>query len=178
SALAGSQVHKEVDPRLLWVVPGLTLGFMLVCFPPAVYGTSEAPPGRTLILPTYFFLMGVLVWGLVIGLLFGKNQNVISSRLLPGLVIVAILLSASMNSIRLYQSRQEFIEYARAWDQADASIRQSKQSGATQVSIPVIPNWASLNTPNDNPRFWVNICMSRYYDVQILATSDPSSSSP
>lgn len=178
ATLAGSQRNREVDPRLLWMVPGLTLGFMFVCFPPAVYGTSEPPPGRTLILPTYFFLLGVLAWGLVIGQFFGKKQDMIASKLLPGLVIVTILLSTSMHSVRLYQSRQEFIEYARAWDKTDASIRQSKQSGAAQVLIPVTPNWASLNTPNDNPRFWVNICMSRYYDVQILATADPASASP
>ncbi|HEX9330687.1 MAG TPA: hypothetical protein VF896_02290, partial [Anaerolineales bacterium] len=85
-----------------------------------------------------------------------------------------IVISASINSINLYQSRAEFIEYARHWDEMDANILKSKKDGATQVFIPMIQNWAFLNTPNDNPKFWVNICMSGYYDVQILARDNPS----
>ena len=70
------------------------------------------------------------------------------------------------------------MDYAQMWDQTEASILKSKQNGASQVFIPVTPNWASLNTPNDNPRFWVNVCMSRYYDVQILATTESIPPSP
>jgi hypothetical protein len=172
AALAGSQLNRDMDSRLLWVIPGLTLGFIFICFPPAAYGTSETPPGRTLILPTYFFIIGILAWGIVFGNLFGKKQNFIVSTLLPSLVIVTIILSASMNAIHLYQSRHQFIDYAGRWDEIDASIFKSRQNGERQVLIPIIPNWASLNTPNDNPKFWVNVCMSRYYDIQILATTD------
>lgn len=178
AALVGSQLNQEMDARLLWVAPILMFGLMFICFPPAAYGTSEPPPGRTLILPTYFFLMGILAWGMVAGHFFGETQRVITSTLLPGMVIVMLVLSASLNAISLYQSRHEFINYANQWDEIDATIRKLKQSGETQVLIPVIPNWAALNTPTDNPRFWVNICMSRYYDVQVLATTNPSPSNP
>jgi hypothetical protein len=178
AAIVGSQLQHEMDSRLLLVIPALMLGCTFICFPPAVYGTSEAPPGRTLILPTYFFVIGLVASGVVCGNLLKKNQHFIVSKLLPSLVIITIIISASLNAINLYQSRSEFIEYATVWDETDANILKSKQDGATQVLIPATPNWASLNTPNDNPRFWVNLCMSSYYDVQILATPNPSPISP
>jgi hypothetical protein len=180
AALIGSQFQHEheMDSRLLLVIPCLMLGLPFICFPPAVYGTSEPPPNRTLILPTYFFLMGLLAWGAVYGNLLAKEQSLIVSKLLPSLAMITITISASINAVNLYQSKSEFIEYATVWDETDANILKSKQNGATQVLIPAIPNWASLNTPNDNPRFWVNLCMSSYYDVQILAITDYSPSSP
>jgi hypothetical protein len=189
AVMIGSQVQRERDARLLVVIPGIMLGFMFVCFPPAAYGTSDAPPGRTLILPTYFFLIGLLALGFVCGNLLGKEQDFIHSaaprraalafsKLLPSLVIVTTILSASIHSINLYESRSEFVKYAAIWDETDANILKSKQTGAAQVLIPATANWASLNIPNDNPRFWVNLCMSSYYDIQILAVPNSSLPSP
>jgi hypothetical protein len=176
--IIGSQLQREMDSRLLLVIPVILLGFTFICFPPAVYGTSEAPPDRTLILPTYFLVIGILAWGIVCGSLLKKNQNFIVSKLLPGLMISTFIISSSINTLNLYQSRSEFIEYATIWDETDATILKSKQNGATRVLISATPNWASLNIPNDNPRFWVNLCMSSYYDVQILAIPNSSPTSP
>ncbi len=178
AAIIGSQLQHRIDSHQLFVIPSLILVFTFICFLPAAYGTSDTPPDRTLILPTYFFLMGILAFGIVYGNLLGKEQSFVVSKLLPSLVIITIIISASINSISLYQSRFEFIEYAKIWDETDANILKSKQNGATQVSIPIIPNWASLNTPNDNPKFWMNLCMSSYYDLQILAITNPPSSNP
>lgn len=174
AAIIGSQLQLETDARLLIITLSLTVGFTFICFLPAAYGLSDAPPNRTLILPTYFFLIGLLASGIVSGNLLRKKQSFAVSTLLPSLVIVTIIISASINSINLYQSRSEFIEYARLWDETDAMILKSKQDGIRQVIVPVIQNWASINTPNDNPKFWVNVCMSDYYDVQIIATNIPS----
>src|SRR5690349_4971890 len=169
AALAGSQRDQEQDPRLLWIIPGLTLGLMFLCFPPAAYGTSDVPPNRTLLLPTYFFLIGILAWGVAVGQFLQEKKADTVLRMLPGLVILSIALSASLHSINLYRSTSEFRSYARWWDETDAHIISTKQQGGSEVVIPVQPGWAALNTPNDNPKFWVNVCMSRYYDVQILA---------
>jgi len=29
-------------------------------------------------------------------------------------------------------------------------------------------NWAALNEPNDNPKFWVNQCLSDYYGIDVF----------
>ena len=93
-------------------------------------------------------------------------------------MILTIMLSVSINSLNLYRSRSEFIEYAKSWDETDAKIGKAKQSGATEILIPIVPNWVSLDIPNDNPKFWLNICMSGYYDLQIFGDTNSSTTSP
>ena len=178
AAMIGAQLRTDVDSRFLGVVPSLTLMFIFACFPPAAYGTSDFPPDRTLILPTYFFVMGILALGAVCGSVLQKKRRSITSKFLPNLATVTIVIAAGIHSVGLYRSRWEFTEYAKFWDITDANILRSRGSGATQISIPMIPNWASLNEPNDNPKFWVNACMSSYYGLQILTTSTPSAASP
>lgn len=174
-ALLGSQSRSALDSRLPFSIPVLTLGLVFVCFLPAAYGTSDAPPGRTLLLPTYFLLIGLLAWGFACGTLLVKKQDFLINHLLPGLVGVSIALSAALHSVDLYRSRPEFMEYATSWDRTHATILDAKEEGAAEVLVPVTVNWAGINTPTDNPRFWVNECMSMYYGVQILADTSASS---
>ena len=87
--------------------------------------------------------------------------------------MISVAIAASIHAIRLYQSRSDFIQYANRWDKVEAQILKSKENGEKQLWIPGIQNWAQLNTPNDNPKFWVNVCMSAYYGIDILATPDP-----
>jgi hypothetical protein len=176
AALAGSQLERAMNARLLVVILGLMIGLTLTCFPPAAYAMSGPPPDRTLIVPTYFFVIGLLAFGIVSGNLLRQKQNFIVVRWLPGLMILALMLSVSINSLNLYQSRSEFIEYAKFWDETDAKIRAAKQNGEKQVLVPAVPNWISLALPNDNPKFWLNLCMSLYYDVQIFGDTPPSTS--
>jgi hypothetical protein len=139
---------------------------------------SGAPPDRTLIMPTYFFVIGLLALGIVCGSLIRQKQNVIVSKWLPGFIMLAITLSVSINSLNLYRSRSEFIEYAKTWDEIDAQIQEAKQNGSKQMIIPTVPNWTSLDIPNDNPKFWLNICMSGYYGLQIFGDTNSSPTSP
>jgi hypothetical protein len=175
AVVIGSQIEQKPDSHTLIIIPAITFASIFVCFPPAAYGLSDAPPGRTLMLPTYFFVLGLVAFGFVCGNFLRKKQTNISLKLVLMLAMIAIAISSSMASINLYRSRSEFIEYAIAWDETDAKIRQAKANGETQVLITIIPNWAALDTPNDNPRFWLNACMSSYYDVQILASPDSDS---
>jgi hypothetical protein len=173
AASIGGHVSHHLDKRLVFVILFFMLAFMFVCFPPSAYGLSDAPPPRTQILPTYFFLAGLVALGIVCGnLLQQQNKSLTVSTTIA---VIAIIFAASINSIHLYQSRGEFIQYAKEWDQTEASILAAKQNGSKEVLIPIIPNWAQLNTPNDNPKFWVNVCLSLYYDVQIRAEPNVSS---
>ena len=174
-ALVGSESRSALGSRLPFIIPVLTLGLVFVCFVPAAYGTSDAPPGRTLLLPTYFLLMGLLAWGLACGTLLVKKQDSLLNHLLPGLVVVSIALSSALHSFDLYRSRSEFIEYAASWDRTHIAILYAKEQGAAEVLVPATVNWAGINIPTDNPRFWVNECMSSYYGVPILADMDASS---
>lgn len=173
AASIGGHVSHPLDNRLVFVILFFVLAFTFVCFPPAAYGLSDAPPPRTQILPTYFFLAGLVALGIVCGNLVQQQNK--SLTVSTTIAVITIILAASINSIHLYQSRGEFIQYAKEWDETEASILAAKQNGSKEVLIPIIPNWAQLNTPNDNPKFWVNVCLSLYYDVQIRAEPNVSS---
>lgn len=173
AAMAGSQFSQKINLRLVFLILALMFGLIYICFPPAAYGLSDAPPGRTLMMPTYFFLAGLVATGVICGNVLAHNQSPLISRLFPSLVMISVAIAASIHAIRLYQSRSDFIQYANRWDKVEAQILKSKEIGEKQLWIPVIQNWAQLNTPNDNPKFWVNVCMSAYYGIDILATPDP-----
>ncbi len=176
--LVGAQYQPKVNAGLLPIILIITLGSTFICFPPAAYGISDTPPARTLILPTYFFLAGLLGMGFVSGNLLERHRYFIPTKYLLVLMSVAVIASASIDSVKLYQSRSEFVNYATIWDRQDADITTAKRAGAAQIRIPSTPNWASLNTPNDNPKFWVNVCMSSYYGIQVVAPTDALSPTP
>lgn len=175
AAVIGGQMPRRFEARLVVAILLVMLASTFICFPPAAYGMSDAPPPRTQILPTYLFLASLITAGIVGGNVLLQQGKSTAFKILPALAAIAILFSASTNAIHLYQSRREFIQYAKAWDQTEAQIFASKQNGSAVVLIPIIPNWAHLDTPNDNPKFWVNICLSKYYDIQILAVPHASS---
>jgi hypothetical protein len=173
AAMVGSHFSQKINSRLLLLIPGLMVGLTYICFPPAAYGLSDGPPARTLIMPTYFFLAGLMATGVIWGNVLAYKQKFLILKLLPSVVIISVAIAASIHGVRLYQSKSEFIQYANRWDKVEAQIIKSKENGEKQLLIPVIQNWAQLNTPNDNPKFWVNICMSAYYGIDILATPEP-----
>jgi hypothetical protein len=87
-----------------------------------------------------------------------------------GLSVMALMLcSAWLNGQALYSSRQKYLDYAVLWDRMNAQVIQAKTAGKTSVMIPTMANWAGLDSPNDNPKFWLNFCYSKYYDINVLA---------
>jgi hypothetical protein len=56
----------------------------------------------------------------------------------------------------------------------DAQITRAKAAGEQQVIIPIMTNWAGLDNPNDNPKFWLNYCYSKYYGINVLTPPEPN----
>ncbi|RPJ28333.1 MAG: hypothetical protein EHM33_04835 [Chloroflexi bacterium] len=156
------------------IVAVLCAGFVLAfsCFPTAVYATSEPPPARTFIIPAFILVVCFLVSGFILG-------EWLTNRVKSGFSLPATLLFVTAGSLiifsswsvsqRLYSMREEHISFARQWDQIDAEIREAKNSGLQQVNIPAMKNWADAEYPTDNPRYWPNICYSKFYDINISA---------
>ncbi|HEY3313276.1 MAG TPA: DUF6056 family protein [Anaerolineales bacterium] len=171
----GMQIPAGQRPKSWAASASLFLGFVFAfgCFPSAAYGLSDVPPARALIIPAYFLVISLIISGF----LFGRWWSALVGNM-PGLsinlvfctsVMVLMSFSAWSNGQTLYSSRQMYIDYARQWDQMDAQIRQVKKSGVQLVIIPAIPNWAGLDSLNDNPKFWVTYCYSNYYGIDVRA---------
>jgi hypothetical protein len=166
------------NPPKSWIAPAiLGLGVLLAFlpFPPSAFGTSSVPPGRVLILSAYLLAAGLMMSGYVAGRRLALHPVGISRRILRiGFLFASTLLvgySSWVTSMNLYASRNIFIDYAQRWDQMDAMIRTAKEDGEESVTIPAMINWANLDRPNDNPKFWATGCYSDYYEIQVIGPS-------
>jgi hypothetical protein len=171
----GLQSRPERAPKS-WAAPAILLaGFIFAfgCFPSAAYGMSDVPPARTLVIPAYFLVIGLLSAGVIWGqwlTLRVETKYEFPVNLGLGISVTALILcSAWLNGQALYASRQIYLDYAVLWDRMNAQVMQAKTAGKESVTIPTMANWAGLDSPNDNPKFWLNFCYSKYYDINVLA---------
>lgn len=175
----GVQINIKVKISPGVAISALLLGFAFVfgCFLPAAYGLSEAAPGRSLVVAVYFLVLSFLVAGAASGIWLsqmGYLPTIAKPAILVGLALCMIF-PAWSNIQHLYTSRETYITYARQWDAMDAQILAAKADNQSEVHIPAKRNWADVFEPSDNPNFYVTMCMSEYYDIQVLVheTSQP-----
>jgi len=81
--------------------------------------------------------------------------------------------STTTTAWRLYKERHAYINFAKKWDQVDAQILQAKANDLEFVNIPAMDNWARLERPTDNPRYWPTLCYSSHYGIQIFGPPYP-----
>jgi len=176
SVWLGMRMNRESGVAPLqgrWIAAILFAGFILAfgCFPPPVYGTSEPPPERTLMIPAFFLVACLIAAGFVFGeWLIGRNREMMGlSRAFLVIACSLIVFSSSVSFQNLYSMRSEHVLFARQWDEVDDQIREAKISGLQQVNIPSLENWADAPFPTDNPKYWPNVCYSKFYDINIIA---------
>jgi len=153
----------------------LTLGLALcfLCFIPAAYGLSDAPPERTLMIPAHLLGATIMLSSFIFARRLGGQTGGAAGRkkAAAGILALASLVSVAsvvLSDSRLVSSRESYAAYATHWDEVNAQILQAVALGKDQVLVHPVDNWAGLNEPNDNPKFWVNVCYSQYYGIQVL----------
>jgi hypothetical protein len=154
------------------LIPASLFGGLLVsfvCFPPGVYGFAEPPPARTLILPVYFLMAGLLCASFLAGSWLadetGPSWLRSSALLVPPLVLIGFSALTTIGS--LYNQRQVYIDFAEKWDGVDAQILQAKVEDQDSVQIPAMDNWAQLERPTANQGYWPTFCYTRYYGIPV-----------
>jgi len=164
---------KNSQQNTPWLsILALLSGFILVLvsFFPAAYSMSEAPPTRTQIIPSFFMMICLMLSGYAGGHWL-KSRIIIPS--VPHLLLIAFVLclsffSAWVNATSLYSKRSIYSDYAKKWDAMNLQILQAKDSGKESITISRLNNWAGLEEPSDNPKYWVTVCYSAYYDFPVL----------
>jgi hypothetical protein len=169
-------------PRIrIWLVPALLaagLAFAFVCFLPSAYGLSDVPPDRTLMMPAYLLALALILSSYLAGGIFHLRVAAPARRTaleagLLGIAALACFTSVFLTNRHLLESGPAFASYASNWDSVNASITAAHEHGQTVITIHAMPNWADLDEPNDNPKFWVNVCYREYYGIEVLAESQP-----
>jgi len=177
--VVGSQSESRRISKNVWaLIPLLILGFTFTCFPPAAYGTSEAPPGRTLIIPVYILAIAITAFGYLAGnQLRQYSTGLRFTKALSLIAITAFMISNYLVDANLLASRRIFIEFADKWDRMHAQILEDKAAGKEQAIVATMDdvNWAGAVTFRARPKFWLNRCVSRYYGIETIAVDAPSS---
>jgi len=164
--------YKNLISVRLRLIPAYIFGGVLIsfaCFPPAVFGYSEPPPIRIIIIPLFFLMAGILCASFIAGIrLAGRFRSAwISSSTL--LVSIALLCFSTVTAAQtLYNERDIYINFARKWDQVDAQILQAKANQLKSVNIPAMDNWAGVGRPTDNENYWPNQCYASHYGIQVF----------
>ena len=165
--------HVASSQNLQWAFAAFGAGFILVfgCFLPSAYGISDVPPPRTLIIPSYFLATGFLAFGFLTGRFF-SSRSINSSAFSMTLVILCwlMILPSSAHLFKyIADVREEHVSFAEKWDRMDSQVKTASEAGESQVLIPSMANWAGVEFPNDNPKYWPNICYSKYYGINVLS---------
>ena len=174
SASTGMFIAEKLNQHgrkiILQIAGAVLLSF--ACFPPGVFGYSEPPPDRVLIIATFILITLLMSAGFWAGNLLKQSiQNDHGVSIAISIFAALFLLSAAwINSKNLYESRFEYIEYANEWDKTDAIIKEAKSNGEEVVIVKSVSNWAGMDQLNNNPNHWVNECYSYFYGIQVFGS--------
>ena len=171
SAWFGLKLQVKALPArsALWfILGGLLFGFGF--FPPAAYGLMGFPPTRALILVDFSLVVSFSAASFILGSNFSASRG-FDRKISQGLYTAAILLllaGISANILKVSAYEPLLSSYAGEWDSTQEQILAARSARQPGITIHSVRNWAGLNDPGDNPRFWVNSCMSKYYGINIL----------
>jgi preprotein translocase subunit Sec61beta len=179
----GTKSEEKLSPKwLVFLSVTVTVLLSFASLLPSAYGLAAMPALRTYIVPTYVLIAGFGFSGLMLGKWLSSSVNAIKPIYLnTGLLLCAvvfIVFSSWINAKYIYDDRGKYISFADQWDQVDAQIKQAKLNGDESITIPAMNGWASLDRPNQNPKFWVTACYSEYYGIQVYGPPYPKPINP
>lgn len=167
--------NKQIATSNLLLVLASGVILIIACFPPAAYGLSDAPPGRTLIIPTYILALLVVFSGYFFGGQITQKKDSYPQLLYSFsyiLVLTLLIASSFIVSQKLYASRHVFIEFATSWDKTHETLLSLGENAEVVIAPTVKDEWSGVLRMTDNPRFYVNTCVSGYYGFDSIIATD------
>ena len=170
AGLAGS-VSPLVKKVNEWVYAGLVMIGLVAIFlsmVPAAYGMGDILPRRAFPVPIFFGFVPILMACYLAGRSYLAEKTGRWRDFAIWLVLAVFIISIIGNANTLNNSRPSMVTYAENISQLEQAVRQAKSSGADQLVVPQLGNWAGVYDPSDNPKFWVTVCFSNYYGIPIV----------
>jgi hypothetical protein len=156
---------------LLVLIPLTTALAMLATIAPYRYAIGYYPDGRVLITTRYFLVLGMALWGTVLGLLLQllirmsqRGKEGVSA----GLIGLSLLLLAFMSFNALHAPEppiEELRQYAQAWDNRDRALMTAARNGELETSAASLTHMGGLDELTRNPDDWVNRCIAWTYGL-------------
>lgn len=165
---AGSEAKSKLP---VWGIAVLGLGGVCAVFAsmvPAAYGMGDFLPRRAFPIPIFFGLLPAIIAAYLLGphlsQRFTANRKAMVTSIALGFLLVS--LAGNVNTLFSYQMAMK--KYAENIDSLQVQVQAAIADGETELQIGSLGNWAGVYDPNDNPKYWVTACFSKYYGIQIL----------
>ena len=160
---------KTLPIIITWL---LMLGSVAAAFAPVIYASSTwLLPRRTWTAPVWIALCGIAALGYLYALAFRKQEQPLGYLARPAKIIIAILAVGFMlNGLPIaLEAVSRQAAYAAAWDERDAYLR--SLSGTTEtVRARSFHGAFDLEDLTDDPNFWTNVCIARYYNLPAIVS--------
>ena len=178
AALLVDSAPKISTRSLLFILGSSALAsffLILACAAPAAYSLSAEPPDRAMIIPIFFLVLGLAVWGCTLGLAARQVLDRIThpmTKLVPlatGLLLIGLILAGPLySSVRIATLFAPARERAAAWDRRDAEIRSAVQAGARSLVVDQIKDLTKVGDFYEDPNFLVNRAVAEYYGLDSI----------
>ena len=164
--------YKLPNQNSKWLIPLSYFGGLLLLFGtflPGVYGYAKYPPTRTLVIGVFMLIVFFLYASFLVGSLLAQYKKFLYKGIIISILAALLLATSATNTAKsLYASRHTYIDFAAKWDRVDAEILEAKSVGAPSITTEGMDNWARLDRPNENPKWWPTRCYSLYYDILVM----------
>jgi len=166
-------MRKSKQILTILIVVALTLGGAAAPFVPVTYVTPTYIPPRTWTASIWAIVCGIAALGYLSALAFRKQEQPLGYLPMHARIIVAILaVGFLLNSLPIaLEAVSRQAAYAAAWDERDAYLR--SLSGTTELARARSFHgaFAREDLTND-PNFWSNVCIARYYNLPAIVSDD------
>lgn len=166
------KAYKLPNKNSKWLIPLSYFGGLLLLFGtflPGVYGYAKSPPTRTLVIGVFMLVALFLYASFLLGSLLAQYKDFPYQNIIIAIFSALLIATSATHAAKsLYASRQIYIDFAQKWDRVDSEILEAKFAGAPSITTEGMDNWARLDRPNENPKWWPTRCYSLYYDILVM----------
>ena len=167
-----STVQLRLAILILLLCMFIAIGFS---FAPSAF-VRTYPAARVRFASHFVMNLSLIFVGGILGILASRIQLPIKTAITRGLVVIML---GGLCFYSLYASSKiaallpEYKNFAAAWDERDASIRESIANGATDLVVVQLDSMGGIGEYKGNARHWINRCAAQFYGLNSIIAIAP-----
>lgn len=144
---------------------------------PGLVAANAPPPARSFIVPQMLVSIAIMLLGWWMGAPRQRQMNALLRARMGNLVSMVAAACIVFIAARQIAVLPNFAAFATSWDAREVQLRSVGRGDEARIVLaPLafdIGTANGLETATDQPGFWINACMERYYQVGSVRVSAP-----
>jgi hypothetical protein len=174
-----SSIHGIHFASSIILVPLLSFFLVICSMAPSAYAQSSYPELRALITARFVLVVGVAIFGVLVGHGLGEvfkpsDSNKPQILLVMGALVILVSLSPILSTKDNFAETARYQRWAQHWDARDQEIRETEKLGVKDIEVmqigSIIPRVGGLSP---NPDHWYNNCAEMYYGMLSISANKP-----